>query len=281
MSGLNYHQKQLLIEKIDIIEEFRDCGIAFIGNNMSMIVRESSLPEGFGFWIVIKEIEETDFEETNIDQAENSSNIGRELLNMGLSCGSAVLAGVAATKSAAAVPFTFGASGIVTALATSAALASSAQCGISSGRVINELYSPGINEQHLDSETWYNVSTHILDAISIIGSTAGLGQTARRVLQIRSSTGKSLNQIIKGLNRAERKRLAQDLARYNNVANTRRQFIRMSRAGEIPKLFTRHQINSLLTHELLNAIGTTLSYAGSGTGGAARSMIVHFAEESF
>jgi hypothetical protein len=247
---------------------------------MSLVVRESKLPGGFGFWVVVSEIEEVENELINAGQTGSSSKIGGELFNMGLSCGATVFAGLAAATSAAAVPFSFGASGMVTVLTAAAALASAAQCGISAGRVINELYSPGLNEQYLDSETWYNVTANTLDVISLAGGIAGLGQTGQAVLRLQASSKKTLKEIIRGLNRAERKKLAQDIALYTNQAQTRKQFIRLAKEGRIPKIFRRHEINDLLVHHLLNSIGTAFSFAGSSVNGVTRSMVVHFAEEN-
>ena len=90
---------------------------------------------------------------------------------MGLSCGAAVLAGAASASGVAAAPVTGGASLAVTVLTWAGAVATAAQCGIATGRVINELVDPRANDI-LDSEVWVQRSTQILDAVSLVGGTA-------------------------------------------------------------------------------------------------------------
>jgi len=81
------------------------------------------------------------------------------------------------------------------------------------------------------------------------------------------------------MNRAERKRLAQDLARYAGEASTRRQFIRLARQGAVRSIFTRQEVNKAVIKQLLNAVSSGLTLAGSGAFGVLRKVSVHVVEE--
>lgn len=83
-------------------------------------------------------------------------------------------------------------------------------------------------------------------------------------------------QVLKGMSRAERKRLAQDIAEYSGKAATRRQFIRLVRAGKFPKIFTQRQISNAVTERLLESIGSTLDIGGSAWSGM---LHVYFTED--
>jgi hypothetical protein len=275
MAGLNYQEKQTLINGINNIDGFNECGIAFIGRNMSEVIRKSELPEGFGFWIVIVEIESNENNAINIQKTKasvdiiqkdinpsktkNNTNIGLEILKMGVSCGTALLAGSVALGSAAAAPLTFGTSSIITVLSASAALAGAANCGLSSGRVLNELFDPGVNERYLDSDAMYTYTTSILDKVETVGAFVSLGQTAKFVINMQKSTGKSIIEISKGLDRAHRKRLAEDVAKATGKAMNRKEFLKLAKEGKLPKIFTKIEINQKLINELKSVIGSSLT----------------------
>jgi hypothetical protein len=278
MPGLTQQEKQRLIAAIDRTAAFRTTGIAFVGRGMSQILRESPMPRGLQTWIVLEEQEVREPASTP-PPPPDQSNLRSELLNMGLSCGSAILAGVAAAGGATAAPLTGGASLAITVVTWAGALATAAQCGIATGRVINEVFDPGSNERYLDSEEWYNLASNVLDVISVAGGVASLGQTAQAAVRLSRTSGRPLSQIIRGMTRAERRRLAEDLARYTGQAPTRRQFIRLAREGRIPRSFTRQQVNQAMVNELLNSISSGLTFAGSATGGVARQVIVYLVED--
>lgn len=272
MAGLGATIEGNLIRSIDNISKFRDFGIAYLGRDICKVLRNPRLPEGYQAWIVLKE-EEAISSGSAVPQATSSgTNIVSELIDMGLSCGSAVLAGTAATASTGAAPLTVGASVAFTYLATAAAIASAAQCGYSTGRVFNAIFTPDSNTL-LDNSEWVQRTTQVLDAISLAGGVASLGQGARAVLRLSRSSGKPIREVIRGLNRAGRKQLAQDLAAYAGKAATRKQFLRLAKAGKVTKVFTRNQISSALASHLLDAIGTVLTTAGSFRSGLGNKVV--------
>jgi hypothetical protein len=265
MAGLTQKQSKDLVGRLDRIQALRGIGIGFVGQGMCQVLRKPSMPRGLNTWIILQELTQEQTESfstggTAGERKKRESRLGFELLQMGLSCGATVLAGIAAAGSAVAAPVTAG------------------QCGISSGRVVNEIFDPGAND-YLDSQAWFEATSNALDAISIAGGVASLGQAAQAIIRLSRASGKPIGQVLKGLSRAERKRLAQDLARYSGKAPTRRQFIRLARQGKLPKIIRREAISRSILNESLNSISTGLSMIGSGTSGVIHGLIMYFVEE--
>lgn len=276
MAGLTDREQSKIAGGVDLMPAFRGMAIGYEGRGMSMVLRPPSMPAGLRTWIVLIE------EEVRVQGPTPSpppppdqSKLGREFLNFGLSCGSAVLAGVATAGTAGAAPLTGGASLLLTAVVWAGAAASAAQCGVSVGRLVNEFHDPGSNDRYLDSEAWYRTTSDILDAISVIGGVASLGQTAQALLRLSRTSGRPLWAILQGMERAERKRLAQDLARYTGKAPTRNQFVKLVRAGRVPKIFTQQQVTRAMTNELLNTISGSLTVASSSGFGVVRKFAVY------
>jgi len=283
MAGLTQKQAKELVSRLDRIQALRGTGVGFVGLSMCQTLREPSMPPGLRTWIVLQEAtpeQAVSFSSgvTQNQAKERESKLGFELFQMGLSCGATVVAGFVSAGAAAAAPVTGGASGVVSVLVFSGAVATASQCGISSGRVINEIFDPAAND-YLDSLAWFEATSNTLDAISIAGGFASLGQAAQAAIRLSRSSGKSISQVVKGLSRAERKRLAQDLAKYSGKAPTRKQFIRLARQGKLPKIIRRQAISQAVLNESLNAVGAGLSMIGSGTSGNIHGLIMYFVEE--
>jgi hypothetical protein len=291
MAGLTSQQSVQFLSCVDRIPQFRSLGVGYIGNGLCQVLREPKMPPGLRTWIIFKD---ADLGNASLASggnepaavapsagkmpAQRDSKLAAELLGMGLSCGTAVLAGIATAGSAAAAPVTAGTSTAITVLLWSGSVASAAQCGVSTGRVLNEIFDPTANDL-LDSESWYQAASNTLDAISVAGGTASLGQAAKAAIRLSRTTGRPLAQILRGMTRAERKRLAQDLARYAGQAPTRRQFIRLARQGKLPKVIRQDAIDRAVLEQMLSSIEAGISLIGSGTSGTLRSLLVYFVED--
>jgi hypothetical protein len=278
MTMLTELQARRIAAEVNHIQPIQQLGIVFEGQGQCRLIRESDMPVGLRTWIVLKEIDDPVATAGTPKTIPRDSHVGRELVNLGLSCGSAVLSGLAVAGGVGAAPLTAGASTTLTVLAWSSLVAGSVQCANSGWRVFNELVDPSKNDQ-LDSQRWYVVTSDILDAVSVAGGIAGLGQAAQAAIRLGRTSGRPLTQILRGMTRAERKRLAQDVAKYAGDATTRRQFIRLARQGRVPKVFTRTQVQSAVLSQTLNSIGNGLSLAGSGAFGVIRKVAVYYVEE--
>jgi hypothetical protein len=192
-----------------------------------------------------------------------------ELLNLGISCGGAILAWAAAATTVGAVPLTGGTSLILTKAASVAGVVGAAQCVIAVGRVAADLYDPQINID-LDDESWYRSASAVMDAIGLAGAAITAGGTLKVVLTLRRTTGKSMLQILKGLSRQERKALTKELVGSNNQ-NIRNQamqdFMKAKRLAAMPRRVDNHAINAGVRLQLLEAVGATLNVVGSTTSG--------------
>jgi hypothetical protein len=199
-----------------------------------------------------------------------------ELLNLGLSCGGAVLAWVTTVVSGAAAPVTGGTSLIITKISAVAGYVGTAQCVIAAGRVAAEMYDPEINID-LDNNEYYQIVSTAMDAIGLAGAAISFGGTAKMVLMLRRSTGKSMVDVIKGLSGVERKRLTQQIFRSQDPELSKTKLKLKMLAGRTPgalkpgmfnnKGFTQTAIAAGLRQQLLDAVGATGNTAGSATSG--------------
>jgi len=202
MPGLSQSESRQIVAAIERIRPLRGAGIGFEGRGMSQVLRYPDTPPGFQTWIILRERQlpvPSSGPPAPPTQAE--SQLGWELLNMGLSCGAMVAAGAASASGVAAAPVTGGASLAITVLTWAGAVATAAQCGIATGRVINELIDPRANDI-LDSDPWVQRTTQIIDVVSVAGGVASLGQAAQAAVRLSRASGRPLRQIIQGMNRA-------------------------------------------------------------------------------
>jgi hypothetical protein len=173
---------------------------------------------------------------------------------------------------------TAGSSLTVTVLSWSALVASSTQCALGTWRVFNEWFDPDQNDE-LDSNWWYRITSDTLDAVAVAGGLACLGQAAQAALRLSRTSGRPLGQILRGMTRPKRKRLAKDLAHYAGEASTRRQFIRLARQGAVRSIFSRQEVNKAVINQLLNSVSSGLTLGGSGAYGVFCQITVHLVEE--
>ena len=272
-----------LVSGIEAMEQFRHVGVAFIGNRQCKELKSPMLPEGLRSWVVIEEVLQSTAQDAFEPQQEirkrAGHNMKEELINMGLSCGSAVLAGAASTASAAATPVTGGTSTVVTVITYSAFIASVAQCGISTVRVLNEIIEPNINETYLDSSRWYQRATAFIDGVAIAGAVVDVGQQTRLIVRMSRGTGRPVREILKGLNRADRKRLAREMAAWKKRADTPAKFKKLVKAGKFPKLFKREAVTAAMKEALLSNVSATLSLVGSTYSGNINGVVVYIATD--
>ena len=274
-----------LFRIIDSQPQLVGAGVGYVGSGGCYLLRKSSHVGGFATYVVLEEtayIPMRDGRPTPPGPPQNAktSSLGKEFGSLLLSCSSAVLAGTAAAVGAAAAPVTGGGSGVITLVSGAAALASAAQCGVSFGRILNELSDPTTNEAYLDKEEWYQWSSNILDAVNLAGVVTGAPSAyanLNKVLLMRKATGKSIPEILKALSRADRKRIAKELAKSTQQLSNK-QWKAIARAGDLPKVYTNLAIKSAVLETLLGGVADALDLISSaGDGNIA--LIVHIVQE--
>ncbi len=267
--------RRILLQRVDRIRDLQNTRVVyFSGQTITELRPHPPLCKDRYKTVVIRKLHNAQEVTTLQHPRTSKQNDGRffnELVSAGLSCGAAVLSWVVVTGSSAAIPVSGGASTAITVLAYGAATASSIQCGNSVIRLVNEtdLGSPEVN-RWLDSQDWYNHTLTALDAVSIAGGIASAGATLKTILQLRR-TGTSFKEALKGLSRQERKRLTEDIIRANNPGISNRILKSLVASGKYPKRFKSIEISNSLRLQLKEAVGASLSFAGSATGGIIRS----------
>ncbi|WP_044834870.1 hypothetical protein [Thalassomonas actiniarum] len=206
------------------------------------------------------------------------SELIKEVAGTVLSCGAAFLGWFVVLGSAGAIPLTGGASGAVTYLAVSASVASSLQCANGLYRTGNEIFDQEQND-FLDSQEWYQNASIALDVISVAGAAAAAAVTIKTVKLLHLSSGKSYAEILKGLSRAERKRLTHEAIRMNQPGISNKLLKGLVRSGVYPKRYAAIQITNSLQLQLKDAIGATMSFVGSAVSGNVNSLAIGIYEE--
>lgn len=213
-----------------------------------------------------------------LEHEPRESQVVFELLNTALACTAALISWRVAISGTSLIPFSAGASGVVTAIGVSAGLASGVQCLNGFVRVRNELFNSAQNN-YLDSDEWYQAVTAGLDAASLLGAGVTSMATIRLVTALRKTTGKSLRHVLKGLNRQERVRLTNELLSINRPEMTRKLIKLKQRMGDMPKRYSSAEIRQGTIAQIQDAIGAALGVAGSAMSGNIRTIAVGLYEE--
>ena len=122
----------------------------------------------------------------------------------------------------------------------------------------------------LDSDVWYQRAALALDAISLAGAAVATAATLRLALSLRATTGKSMVQVLKGLSRQERLRLAKEAIRIERPGISNGQLKELVKAGMFPKRFTPLEVSTTVRNQLKDAASAALTYSGSALSGALR-----------
>lgn len=186
-----------------------------------------------------------------------------EAFNTTMSCGGAILGWIAVVGGGAAMPFTAGTSLVISAINVSAAIASTAQCGIGLVRTYNEANNPAANDRMNDAE-WYNTIGPVLDYVALMGVGA-TGLTTVRLMQARkAATGRSWYDLTKELNRQQRKALTEELLKLQDPSLTPRLLKLAQRNDVLPKLMTPTQLKPATVLQMQDMWSMGMGLAGSG-----------------
>jgi len=206
------------------------------------------------------------------------SKLVGELAGTVLSCGAAVLGWFVVMGSGAAIPITGGTSSAITYLAIAASTASTAQCLNGGFRSRNEVYNPTLNDA-LDSDEWYQNISSAVDLISLAGAAAAGAAALKTMKLLMANSSKSSLDILKGLSRAERKRLTEDIIRLNHPGVSNKILKQMVRSGQFPKSYSGIQFTQALKLQLKDAVGASMSFTGSALSGNVNSLAIGIYEE--
>lgn len=213
-----------------------------------------------------------------IKHNKRESRLVGELVNTGLSCSAAVLGWIVVFGSGAVIPLTGGGSSAITYVAIGAATASTLQCASGVVRSGLEVASPSTNDM-LDSSEWYQQMTAALDLISLGGAIVSGASTIRMVQTLRTTTQKSALTVLQGLSRPERRRLTIEVIRLNYPGISNAKLKALLATGAFPSRYSNSEITRAVALQLKDAVGGTLTLAGSAYSGTVGALAVGIYEE--
>ncbi|WP_219704194.1 hypothetical protein [Marinomonas lutimaris] len=190
-----------------------------------------------------------------------------EAIGAALNCTGAAIGWIVVLGAAFSAPLTGGGSLPLTILSYSAAGASTVQCGISLKRLKNEYKEEGIKNDLMDSEEWYKDMSMALDAISLIGVAAAATSTIKLVRLTQSTAKKSYSEILKGLNRTERKRITEEAIRLQQPGISNKLLKKYVKSGEFSKRYSNFSIKKTYSNQLKDAVGASLAFTSSTISG--------------
>lgn len=109
-----------------------------------------------------------------------------------------------------------------------------------------------------------------LDIVSLAGAGAGLRSTIETYKMMKASTSTNVITWLKGLNRAERRRITEEIIRAQNPGISNTGMKAAMRAGFYPKRFPSDALQRSLQRELTTAVVNTSAFAGSAMTGTIR-----------
>ncbi len=202
-----------------------------------------------------------------------------EAVNTGISCLGAVISWAAIASGTLLVPFSAGASSVVVVIGYAAAGASSLQCINGLARTTLEVAKPEVNDW-LDSEGWYQNASIVLDAASLVGVGASTLTTVKLARAAKAATGKSLREVLRGLNRQERAKLTKELLSINDPKLTPKLLKLKQASGELTKRFTPTQLKHGTTTQIKDALSAVIGFGGSAYSGNVNTIAIGLYEEA-
>lgn len=272
-----------LFTAIDQIPAATGAGVIFIDHEFNMVQLRPFSPvcRRYPLQIILREPPRylsAQNHALDLKTSRRESKLVGELVGTALSCSAAVLGWIVVASSTTAIPITGGTSAAITYLGYAAATASSAQCMVGLIRTPTEVWAPERLDS-LDSEAWYQSMMTTLDIISLGGAAAAGATTIRMVHTLRRTTGKSTREVLNGLSRQERKRLTDEVNRLNHPGTSAARLRELTRSGALPKRYSNAQLSHSIQLQLKDAIGATLSFAGSALTGTIKTLAIGFYEE--
>ncbi|OPA93933.1 NAD synthetase [Pseudomonas fluorescens] len=206
------------------------------------------------------------------------SQLWKEASGMALACSGAAIGIVVAKVGIATAPLSAGSTLAVTYIAYTAAAASGVQCANGLWRTYKELTNPAENDYY-DSLSWYQAMTSALDGISLVGAGSTTFVTVKTVMTIKSTTGRSVTDILRRMSRQERAKLTHEVLRLQNPRHAREMIRLKQLAGTLPKRFSNTQLRQDILIQLADQVGAVIAITGSSLSGNINQIVIALYEE--
>ncbi|UNM17960.1 NAD synthetase [Pseudomonas sp. ArH3a] len=213
-----------------------------------------------------------------LEHEPRESELMKEALNTTVACTGVLLSWLVVASGTALMPFTAGASSVISFIGKAAVVASTAQCISGVIRTGSEAAFPEFND-YLDNETWYQAATVVLDGVALLGVATSAMVTVKVVTTTTKVTGKTTRQVLKGLTRQERKKLNDELLRIRDPSLTFKQLKLEKAAGNLPKRISATQIQQATAAHIMDAAAASLSLTSSTISGNVRTLALGVYEE--
>jgi len=254
-------RKQKFLAKVDRISGLEKCGIvchdAF---GSTIVIREPmSSPKKT---LVIYQSPFTDPEDPVDDK------LAYEVTGTILSCGAALIGVFGIFSGTALIPFTGGASTALIYLAHISTAASGLQCLNGAARTLAIFNGSAQFVDWVDSQEWYVYTSLFIDGLSLAGVAGAAATSIKTIVAVKkAASGKSVMDVLSGLSRQERKRLAGEIAKMQHPGIRNKAMKAMVRSGSIPKRYTQVQLTQELKSQVLTLFSSSASVLGSGING--------------
>jgi hypothetical protein len=268
-----------LFSYIDKAPEFYGAAVIFMDSHGNIQkLRENCRADGRSVVIMQRSVRSLSEYQTNSKAAESKSTLGSESLSAVLSCGSATITWLLLVGEGASGEVTLGATWAAMPLTTASALASSAACGVSTGRLINSAAGNSDYNDMLDHDPIFSGAMLALDVVQMVDVVKSLGKSAQLIKLLKSKQfgSKGVLAAYKAMDRASRKRLAQEILKleYSELRGSQKalkQILngeRLLPTGEKAiKVYNQAQVQALLKTKLVEFLGSVFTTAGSYNGG--------------
>lgn len=202
------------------------------------------------------------------------SSLGKELVKTGWSCTGAAIGWVLIIGEMGAGAVTVGATWTAVPLTLAATSASTFQCGTAIGRSANAAMGNEHYNDTLDDSKAYNALMTGLDVIQIIDVTKTLQKQTvlYKVLNSKKISTGGFLQVVKGLTRAERKRLAEEMLKldYPELAASKKLLKQVMNGSRLlddgsvaAKVYTQQQVQKLVNTKVVELVGAAITTKGS------------------
>lgn len=264
-------------KNLDCSRNFYQAGIIYDDGSKCWLVRPSrriaNLNQSVVSHVLITKVPEIAHESASqkaVLKSVSSPSLATEITSTVFACGGLIITVFLSATAMAAMPFTAGTSGVITAIGVAGSAATAAQCFIGAGRVIAMTNGYEEHVAWLDSQEWYVATSTALDILSLAGAGAGLKGTLDTYKAMKAISPRNVNEWFQNLSRSERKRLTETIIRAQNPGISNAGVKAAMKAGRYPKRFPTETIQQQLQRELLIAINNTVTFAGSGVTGTIR-----------
>ncbi|MBD8240056.1 NAD synthetase [Pseudomonas fluorescens] len=213
-----------------------------------------------------------------LEHEPRESEWAAEALRTAVTCTGALLSWHVIYSGIALMPFTGGASVVISFIGTAAAVAGLFQCAAGVYRTVNEVWDPQVND-YLDSNAWYEGMMAALDAVSLLGVASSAVTTVKVINLSKRVTGKPLREVLRGLSRQERAKLTNELLRIQDPRLTPKLLKLKQAARNAPKRIPATQIKPIIATHRNDSIAAALGLASSGMSGNTKTLAIGIYEE--